>query len=98
MAYFTYILFSEKASRYYYGQTNDLTKRLNRHNAGQVRSTKYATPWSLFAWKETLNRKEAIRLEKMLKNIHSTKKLSAFLSRHEFQISKYSQEVTGPEK
>jgi putative endonuclease len=87
MAYFTYILFSEKASRYYYGQTNDLTKRLNRHNAGQVRSTKYATPWSLFAWKETLNRKEAIRLEKMLKNIHSTNFLESLPVRKIFRIT-----------
>ncbi len=98
MRYYTYILYSEKTSRYYYGQTNDLDKRIKRHNSGQVRSTRHGTPWSLIAWKECQNRKEAMRLEKMLKNIHSTEKLNSFLERHQFQISDSSQEVTDPEK
>jgi len=98
MGYYTYIFYSDKASRYYYGQTNDLKKRLKRHNAGQVRSTKHGTPWTLFAWKEIQTRKESMRLEKMLKNVHSTTKLNTFLARHKFHLADSSQEVTGPEK
>ena len=34
MAYYTYILYSEYATRYYYSQTNYLVKRMNCDNAG----------------------------------------------------------------
>ncbi|MDZ4665157.1 MAG: GIY-YIG nuclease family protein [Bacteroidota bacterium] len=44
---FVYILKSLKTSRYYYGSTNDLTNRLNLHNAGRVKSTKSFKPWIL---------------------------------------------------
>src|SRR5690606_32326715 len=44
---YVYILFSEIRSEYYVGQTTDIEKRLKRHNAGVVPSTKRGVPWSL---------------------------------------------------
>ncbi|MFO7841503.1 MAG: GIY-YIG nuclease family protein, partial [Fidelibacterota bacterium] len=38
--YFTYILYSETSDRYYIGYTSDLSKRLEKHNNGNSRSTK----------------------------------------------------------
>jgi len=62
-----YILFSEKRSRYYVGQTADIHKRLKRHNQGNVPSTKTGIPWELVLQVEVLNRSEATILEKKIK-------------------------------
>ncbi len=47
MAYWVYILRSESANRRYVGQTDDLARRLERHNAGLVFSTAPYRPWHL---------------------------------------------------
>ena len=62
-----YILFSEKSSRYYVGQTADIDKRLKRHNQGLVRSTKGSIPWKLVLQLEVTNRSEALVLERKIK-------------------------------
>lgn len=62
-----YILFSEKSSRYYVGQTSDIIERLKRHNSGRVISTKYGLPWKIVLYKEVLNRSEALLLERKIK-------------------------------
>ena len=64
---FVYILYSEKRSRYYVGQTTDMTKRLKRHNLGIVPSTKSGTPWRLVLQLEVLSRPEALILERRIK-------------------------------
>ncbi len=45
--YFLYILRSKKNGSYYTGITNDIDERLNRHNHGWVKATKYLVPWEL---------------------------------------------------
>ena len=42
-----YILHSLAHDKYYIGQTNDIEKRLVRHNSGYVKSTKAFKPWEL---------------------------------------------------
>ncbi|NNE02865.1 MAG: GIY-YIG nuclease family protein [Eudoraea sp.] len=64
---FVYILYSEKRSRYYVGQTADIGKRLKRHNLGVVPSTKTGIPWKLVLHIEVLSRSEAIVLERRIK-------------------------------
>ncbi|RAJ09139.1 GIY-YIG nuclease family protein [Arenibacter echinorum] len=64
---FVYILYSEKRSRYYVGQTTDIDKRLKRHNLGIVPSTKSGTPWELVLQLEVLSRSEALILERRIK-------------------------------
>ncbi|MCM4169069.1 excinuclease ABC subunit C [Arenibacter sp. H213] len=63
-----YILYSEKRSRYYVGQTADIEKRLKRHNLGIVPSTKSGIPWELVLQIEVLSRSEAVVLEQRIKN------------------------------
>ncbi|TVZ27915.1 putative endonuclease [Gillisia sp. Hel_I_86] len=62
-----YILFSEKSSRYYVGQTIDIKERLKRHNSGRVNSTKYGMPWKIVLQMEVSNRSEAMLLESKIK-------------------------------
>ena len=62
-----YILFSEKSSRYYVGQTSNIENRLKRHNQGNVKSTKYGIPWRLVLQIEVKTRFEAIVLENKIK-------------------------------
>ena len=64
---FVYILYSEKRSRYYVGQTADIDKRLKRHNLGVVPSTKSGAPWKLVLQIEVLSRSEAVVLERRIK-------------------------------
>ncbi len=87
MPYFVYILISEKDQRFYFGQTQDLDKRIDYHNSGKSTYTKKFIPWNLFAYKTVDSRKEAIKFEKMLKNIHSQEKVLAFIIRYKFTTS-----------
>ncbi len=64
---FVYILYSEKSSRYYVGQTADIDERLKRHNSGRVNSTKSGYPWKIVLQIEVINRSEAMILEKKIK-------------------------------
>jgi len=61
-----YILQSADGS-YYIGQTNNLENRFRRHNAGQVRSTKGKTPWTLVYFEEYPTRIEAMKRERAIK-------------------------------
>ena len=64
---FVYILFSKKRSRYYVGQTADIDKRLERHNASGVPSTKGGIPWKLIKLFKVADRTQAIKLERKIK-------------------------------
>ena len=69
MSRFTvYILHSDKHSKYYIGQTSDLTKRLEWHNhlSSHSYTAKYR-PWYLATKMNVSSRSEAIRIEKYLK-------------------------------
>ncbi|MCF6180933.1 GIY-YIG nuclease family protein [Lutibacter sp.] len=62
-----YILYSEKRSKHYVGQTADVNKRLSRHNQGLVPSTKGGKPWKIILQLKVSNRNEAIILENKIK-------------------------------
>ncbi|EKE16180.1 MAG: hypothetical protein ACD_11C00028G0007 [uncultured bacterium] len=47
MSYFVYILQSLKDNKLYIGQTNDVNKRLERHNNGQVTATRDRKPFKI---------------------------------------------------
>lgn len=84
--YFVYILQSQKDSRFYSGQTNNLEKRIQDHNKGYSRYTKSFRPWKLFANKKYPSRKDAMALEKKLKNLKSTARRNEFIGKNEFVI------------
>jgi putative endonuclease len=73
MPYFVYILYSEKADRYYIGSTSDVDKRLQKHNLGGTASTRPGRPWKL-VYTETLQTKtDALVREKQIKKKKSRK-------------------------
>ncbi len=72
--HFVYLLESQKDQQFYIGQTNNLKGRLEKHNAGQVKSTAKRIPFKLIGFVKLPSRKEALGLEKTLKS-HSDKKL-----------------------
>ncbi len=67
MDYFVYIIRSEKNGDIYVGSTSDISKRIARHNAGGVKSTKAYRPWRLLESTEYSSRSEAVRMELYLK-------------------------------
>ncbi|MFH1745574.1 MAG: GIY-YIG nuclease family protein [Planctomycetota bacterium] len=59
---------------YYYGSTNDLHRRLARHRAGQVRSTKWRMPVRLVWFEEFETLEQARRREFGFKNGRTRRK------------------------
>ena len=70
MFYYTYVLKSEKDSNYYIGFTKDLEQRFEKHNKGQVESTKNRRPFKLIYFEACLNQADATHREKYLKTYH----------------------------
>ncbi|MBW6482377.1 MAG: GIY-YIG nuclease family protein [Vicingaceae bacterium] len=68
------MLYSKVLDNYYIGQTNDVGKRLERHNKGYEKFTSRGIPWDLKGFKEFSSRKEAMKEEKRIKNFKSRKK------------------------
>lgn len=67
MAYFVYILYSQKDKNLYTGCTNDIKNRLEKHNRGQVRATKYRRPLEIIYTEEYENKADAFNRERFLK-------------------------------
>ena len=67
--YYSYILKSLKDGRYYYGSTNDVEKRLIKHNSGQVKATKGRRPFEIHFTEEHVNRSLAFQREMFYKSI-----------------------------
>ena len=64
---YVYILYSVVADRYYVGQTSNLEERLDKHNKGESRYTKFGIPWKLMYREGFETRSEAMQREKKLK-------------------------------
>ena len=67
MSHFVYILYGSGKRKYYIGETKDIEARLERHNSGQVKSTKTGIPWKLIWSIKLETRSEALMLEKKIK-------------------------------
>jgi len=71
MPYFVYILYSNKADRYYVGETEDVETRIESHLKGISKYTSIADDWVL-VYKESFDtRTEAIRRERSIKRMKS---------------------------
>ncbi|MGE0590856.1 MAG: GIY-YIG nuclease family protein [Cyclobacteriaceae bacterium] len=79
MSYCIYILGSLVDGSWYYGQTNDLEKRLVRHNSGYEKYTKNKRPLRLYWSTEVSTRSEAMKLERKLKNMKSRKRVQEYI-------------------
>lgn len=63
----TYILKSQKNHRYYVGSCEHLAVRLQKHNSGEVRSTKNYIPWKIVYDRKFENRSGAVQHEREIK-------------------------------
>jgi len=64
---YVYILRSRKDGQLYVGSTRDLRKRLQRHNGGNVPSTKGRAPFDLVYYEAYRSEKDARHRESNLK-------------------------------
>ncbi|MEK7134676.1 MAG: GIY-YIG nuclease family protein [Patescibacteria group bacterium] len=64
-----YILYSGKDKKLYVGCTNNLSKRLRRHENGHVSATKYRRPLTLIHSETYENKSEAFQRERFLKSL-----------------------------
>ncbi len=66
--HFIYIIKSEKDGSLYFGRTDNLEKRLKKHNNGDNFSTKLKKPWKYVYVEGYFSQKDAITRELKLKN------------------------------
>jgi putative endonuclease len=71
MQHWVYILQSQSTSRYYCGQTTDLSVRLAQHNdpANDLAKTtkRFPGPWTLVWSEQVATGSQAVRLERQIK-------------------------------
>ncbi|MDP3999482.1 MAG: GIY-YIG nuclease family protein [bacterium] len=72
--FYVYLIQSEKDNSFYIGQTEDVEKRLAKHNSGKVITTKNRVPWKLLGHEEYPDRNMARFREYRLKRSFSEKK------------------------
>ncbi|HBV33599.1 TPA: endonuclease [Patescibacteria group bacterium] len=74
MRFYVYILLSLVNGDLYIGSAQDIDSRLERHNAGKVKSTKAYRPWKLLETHEYGSRSKAVLGEKFYKQ-HQQKEI-----------------------
>ena len=79
MQYHLHILQSLHNGQFYIGQTQNLDKRLEKHNKGYVKSTKNKRPWKFLFTFECDSRASTMALEKNLKAFKSRKRILAWI-------------------
>jgi putative endonuclease len=67
MRYSVYILKSEKDESFYIGYSEDILKRLEKHNSSKTGYTSTKKPWKLVYTEGFDNKTDAIKREKFLK-------------------------------
>jgi putative endonuclease len=65
--YYVYVLRSVDFGRFYVGLTDHVERRLEEHNRGKTRSTKFYAPWTLIFVEKFETRIQAREREKYLK-------------------------------
>ena len=75
-----YIIQSLKSGMYYIGSTDDLGKRLVKHNKGYSRYTKGKGPFKLVYREEFLSRSEAKKREYNIKSFKSRAAIERLIS------------------
>jgi putative endonuclease len=65
--YYVYVLKSRKDGGYYIGFSDDLRRRLKKHNSGMVVSTKARRPFEVIYYEACVNKTDALHREIYLK-------------------------------
>ncbi|MDZ7796037.1 MAG: GIY-YIG nuclease family protein [Candidatus Marinimicrobia bacterium] len=84
--YYTYILYSESADRYYVGYTSNLKDRLWHHNSHAVRSTRRGIPWKIVYYEVYSEKHDAIVREHEIKKKKSRKYIASLISDFAFPL------------
>ena len=63
MAYYIYIIYSQKTDKYYTGSSENYKERLKQHNWSRTPSTKTGIPWKIVYTEEYETRAEAVKRE-----------------------------------
>lgn len=77
-----YILFSEKDKKLYVGCTEDVSKRVERYNAGYVPATKFRRPLVLIHSEEHAESRDAFRRERFLKSLWGAREKKKILLKY----------------
>ena len=83
--FYVYLIESLMNGRYYIGQTDDIDKRIKRHNQGRNISTKAYIPWKLKWWKEFETRSAAVKVETKIKRIKKRIEIEKYLRENDFR-------------
>ena len=79
LPYCVYVLFSEKDHLLYIGFTSDLSKRIERHNAGGNKSTAPRRPFMLIFCEHYLFKGDALKREEYFKTSAGKRALKLML-------------------
>ena len=77
--FFVYILKSIRDNKYYTGSTNNIERRLEEHNLGKVKSTKFRIPLELIYLEKFNSYKEARNREFFFKTPKGSKERNKLL-------------------
>jgi putative endonuclease len=79
--FFTYVLKSERDTRFYIGHTNNLKDRVVRHNEGRVPATRNRRPLQLVYFEEFNTRGEAVQRERYFKGLKGSSYFRAIIGK-----------------
>lgn len=65
--YYVYVIKSKKNRTLYFGCTDDLKKRMTRHNSDKVKSTRFNGPWEVRYYEAFFSKTDAFSRERKLK-------------------------------
>ena len=78
--HYVYVLRSERNGRFYVGFARDVQRRLEEHNRGKVKSTRYLRPWEVLYSEECGSEDEARRREREIKASKSRRYVESLIS------------------
>ena len=78
--WYTYIIYSESIRKFYTGFTDNLNRRLERHNSGWGKFTSSGIPWRLVYFERFTSKTEAIKRENEIKKKKSRKYIESLIN------------------
>ncbi len=88
MPFYVYIIQSETDSTFYKGFTENPSKRLAQHNAGEMNYSSKKIPWKIVGLLIFDSKKEALVAEKKIKK-YDHQRLIAFLNSEKNKLQEY---------
>lgn len=71
----TFILYSQKADRFYVGSGNTVKEHLKRHNSAKHKMTRFGIPWEVVYSIDCPNQEAAVKLEHKIRKAGARKYL-----------------------